>query len=235
MAVPELQPWARLTQCCDQATNWLTGNQVSIPGRGRDFCFISPQRPESGTHLTYPVGTGIFPLGVKRLDVEVYGSNDSTKSPASGIPTVSEPKLNVTSGRVREVVCASISVLLQSERWRCQYSCGPWRIGSQNTNRMPPVTPGILDDLCCLPHVAAAKWVGRGGHLASDTWWLSLWKWRWKLSLNIARSLWITRGIISSSVLQSHSALHTQGNVRNIGTRPCLSYSTAIQIGQEIN
>ena len=48
---------------------------------------------------------------------------------------------------------------------RCQYSCRPWHIGSQNTNRMPPVTPGILNDLSCLPHVAAAS-----GWTEVDTW-----------------------------------------------------------------
>ena len=100
---------------------------------------------------------------------------------------------------------------------------------------MPPVTPGMLDDPCCLPHVAAAS-----GWAEVDTWLLIR---GGRVCENgaegchlIPRGLYgVTRGILSSSVLQSHSALHTGGNVRNIGTRPCVSYSTAIQIGQEIN
>jgi hypothetical protein len=42
-------------------------------------------------------------------------------SPASGAGTVSEPRLISQVSRVREVVCAHISVFLQSERWRCQH------------------------------------------------------------------------------------------------------------------
>ena len=61
------------------------------------------------------MGTGIFPLGVKRLDVEVYGSNDSTKSLASGIPTVSEHKLMSQVGECaklcarRSACCCNLS------------------------------------------------------------------------------------------------------------------------------
>ena len=118
---------------------------------------------------------------------------------------------------------------------RCQYSCRPWHIGSQNTNRMPPVTPGILNDLSCLPHVAAAS-----GWTEVDTWPLIRGGWVCENGAECCHLIsrgpcGITRGILSSSVLQSHSALHTRGNVRRIGTRPCLSYSTAIQIGQDIN
>jgi len=47
---------------------------------------------------------------------------NSTKSPASGAGNVSESRLMLQVGRLREFVCAYISLFLQSERWRCQYS-----------------------------------------------------------------------------------------------------------------
>ena len=49
-----------------------------------------------------------------------YRRSTSTKAPASAAGTVSETRLKSQVGRVREVVCAWISVCLQSERW-CQY------------------------------------------------------------------------------------------------------------------
>jgi hypothetical protein len=46
---------------------------------------------------------------------------NSIKSRASGAGNVSESRLMSHVGRVREIVCAWISVSLQSERWGCQY------------------------------------------------------------------------------------------------------------------
>jgi hypothetical protein len=48
-----------------------------------------------------------------------YSKNNSTKSTASGAGNVSEPRLMSGNRRV-EVVCAYISVFVQSERWMCQ-------------------------------------------------------------------------------------------------------------------
>jgi hypothetical protein len=52
--------------------------------------------------------------------IENYNRINSIKSPASGAGNVRERRLISQVGRVREVVCAYISVFLQSERWRCQ-------------------------------------------------------------------------------------------------------------------
>jgi hypothetical protein len=48
-----------------------------------------------------------------------YSRINSTKFPALGADNVSEPRLMSQVGRLREVVCACISVFLQSERWKC--------------------------------------------------------------------------------------------------------------------
>ena len=48
--------------------------------------------------------------------------DNSTKSPASGAGNVRESRLMSQVGRVREVVCAQVSVFLRSERLRCQCS-----------------------------------------------------------------------------------------------------------------
>jgi len=50
-----------------------------------------------------------------------YTNINSTKSPSSGAGNGREPSLTLHVGTVREVVCAWISVFLQSLRWRCQY------------------------------------------------------------------------------------------------------------------
>ena len=47
---------------------------------------------------------------------------NSTKSPASGVGSVSEPRLMSHVERVREVVCANVTVLVQSEWCMYQYS-----------------------------------------------------------------------------------------------------------------
>jgi hypothetical protein len=52
----------------------------------------------------------------------VFSRICSIKSPAWGAGNLSEPRLISQVRRVREVVCAYISVFLQSERWRCRYS-----------------------------------------------------------------------------------------------------------------
>ena len=51
----------------------------------------------------------------------MYSRINSTKSQASNAGNVSEPRLTSQAGRMRELVCAYISVFLHSERWRCQY------------------------------------------------------------------------------------------------------------------
>jgi hypothetical protein len=51
-----------------------------------------------------------------------YNRINSTKSPASGAGNFSEPRLMSEVGRMGEVMCACVSVFLQSERRRCQYS-----------------------------------------------------------------------------------------------------------------
>ena len=51
-----------------------------------------------------------------------YSASNSTKSPTSGAGNVSEPRLMSQVGRVREFVCAWISVFLQPELWKSQYS-----------------------------------------------------------------------------------------------------------------
>jgi hypothetical protein len=50
-----------------------------------------------------------------------YNRSNSTKTPASRADNVTQPRLTPQVRRVREAVCALISVFLQSERWRCQY------------------------------------------------------------------------------------------------------------------
>ena len=45
-------------------------------------------------------------FATQRIRGMVYSRRDSTKSPASGIDPVSEPRLVSQFGRMREVVCA---------------------------------------------------------------------------------------------------------------------------------
>jgi hypothetical protein len=70
----------------------------------------------------------------------LYVSSDPTKSSAWSFPTVCKPRLMSQVGRAHEFVCLYISVFLQLEWWRCQYSCWSFReyIGSENMSRMPP-------------------------------------------------------------------------------------------------
>ena len=51
----------------------------------------------------------------------MYNWINSLKSPASGAGKFTEPSQKSHVGRVREAVCAQISVFVQSERWRYQY------------------------------------------------------------------------------------------------------------------
>jgi hypothetical protein len=55
-------------------------------------------------------------------EVGMYSRINCTKSPASDAGIVSEPMQMSQVRRLREAVCASISVFLQSERWRRHYS-----------------------------------------------------------------------------------------------------------------
>ena len=89
----------------------------------------------------------------------------------------------------------------------------------------------VLPTLC-----SSCKWVGRGGHVASDTRWLGLWAWRWRLSFNIARSLWnYPRYTIIECRAITFRVAHSRERTEYRDTRPYLSYSTSIQVGQEIN
>jgi len=54
---------------------------------------------------------------ISHLGTTKHNRSNYIKSPASGAGNVSEPILMSPVGRVREVVCAWISVFLQSERW----------------------------------------------------------------------------------------------------------------------
>ena len=99
-----------------------------------------------------------------------YSSSDSTKSPASGIATLGKPSLMSHVGesagsRMRIKQCFSAI-----GRWRCQYSYGSLRADTSVARlqvEYRQVTSGILTDLC-----SSGRSMGRGGHLASDTWWL---------------------------------------------------------------
>jgi len=96
-------------------TGWLAIRVLYLGGA--EICVLFLHNAQSPGHIWPPSRWAplFFPLGVKRLDVEVYGSNDSTKSPASGIPTVSEPKLMSQVGECaklcarRSVCCCSLS------------------------------------------------------------------------------------------------------------------------------
>jgi hypothetical protein len=55
-------------------------------------------------------------VSLKSDENDAYGVSYSTKSPASGRATVSEPRLVSLVAEVREVVCAWIGVLLRLER-----------------------------------------------------------------------------------------------------------------------
>jgi hypothetical protein len=125
--------------------------------------------------------------------------NDSTKSPVSGIATVSQPKLMSQVGRVRAVVCfwnwrregASIlAVALVLE----------WPVGSQHQYRMPPghsrdIRWSVRSALC-----SRGRWVaevdtwplihGRCYHVTAVGGPYSLWDSRWRLSFKIKRYLW---------------------------------------------
>jgi hypothetical protein len=48
----------------------------------------------------------------------IYSRINSTKYPASDARKFSGPRLMSQVGKMREVVCAYISVFQQSERWR---------------------------------------------------------------------------------------------------------------------
>lgn len=102
----------------------------------------------------------------------MYGSSDSTKSLASGIATVSEPRLMSQVGS-RVWVHQRVSVITTMEVlvWLCTLLC----LNEMSVARIQvgccQVTPEILDDPCCLPYVAVAS-----GWAEADTWWLS-WDW----------------------------------------------------------
>jgi len=94
-------------------------------------------------------------------DVWMYGSSDSTKSPASGIATVSEPGLMSHVGErvgsrehvdqcVSETSAVEVSVFLRTVSCSSDTSVANIHIGCRQ------VTSGILDDLRGLPYVAGA-------------------------------------------------------------------------------
>jgi hypothetical protein len=129
--------------------------------------------------------------------------SDPTKSLASGITTLWEPKLMAQVGWVHEVVCTCISVCF------CSLSSGGVSIFADpfmDTTVVRiwvgwcVVPSKVLDDLCCLPSVAAASgWAEvdtlplvSGGccHVIEVGGLCGLWDSRWKLSFKITRSLW---------------------------------------------
>ena len=102
----------------------------------------------------------------------LHGSSNSTKSPASGTATVSQPRLMSQAGRVHVAqVCfcgrsgGDASILAGSFEIE-------WHIGSKNTGMEWPghcrdTRWSVLPTLC-----SNGKWVGQGGHLTTDTRWL---------------------------------------------------------------
>ena len=95
----------------------------------------------------------------------LYGSSNSTKSPASGIATVSQPRLLSQVGRVRVYQCVSAVEVVEMPVFL-------WALSSSNDRSVAKirvgrgqVTPGIPDDPCCLPSVAAPS-----GWVKVDTW-----------------------------------------------------------------
>ena len=107
---------------------------------------MRPKRPADSSGPRHPL------IYVLLLIITEYGSSVSTKSPASGIATVSESRLTVMSlsGRKREVVCAETSLFLQSEGGGASSLTDPFvherHIGSWNTSRMPGHS--VLSTLC---------------------------------------------------------------------------------------
>jgi len=95
----------------------------------------------------------------------LYGPSNSTKSPASGTATVGQPRLLSQVGRVRVDQCVSavqvveMPVFLRDLASSNDRSVAKIRVGRGQ------VTPGIPDDPCCLPSVAAAS-----GWAKVDTW-----------------------------------------------------------------
>jgi hypothetical protein len=70
-----------------------------------------------------PTNAPIYTLTKTPIQYFTYCRINSTTSPASGAGNVSEPRLMLQVGRVREVLSAQISVFLQSERWCwCSYA-----------------------------------------------------------------------------------------------------------------
>ena len=101
----------------------------------------------------------------------MYGKSDSAKSLASGIATVSKPRLMPQAGIVRGVVLAYISgfsaiTAMEVPVWLRTLLC----LNDKSVARIrgcPQVNPEILNDPCCLPNVAVATaWA------EADTSWL---------------------------------------------------------------
>ena len=95
---------------------------------------------------------------------KLYGTSDPTKSLASRIPTVNEPRLMWQVGRLRIDKCVS------AIKSRGGTGIVPiLHIGSKNTSRMPPChfqdTRWPLLSTSCI----SSTWEGQGGHLAPDT------------------------------------------------------------------
>ena len=93
--------------------------------------------------------------------VWMYGSSDSTKSPASGIATVSEPELMSHVGESvesREHVdqCASETGAVEVPVFLRTLSCSNDPSVANVYIGCRQFTPGILDDLSGLPYVAGA-------------------------------------------------------------------------------
>jgi hypothetical protein len=95
----------------------------------------------------------------------LYVSSNSTKSPASGTATVSQPRLMSQVGRVRVDQCVSaVEVVEMPVFLRALSSSNDTSVASTRV-RSGQVTPGIPDDPFCLSPVAAAN-----GWVKVDTW-----------------------------------------------------------------
>jgi len=71
---------------------------------------------------SYLISHVYFAKYVKASVTVQYRTINSIKSPGSGTPNVSEPRLLSQVGRLRKVVCAQVRLFRQLEWYNCQYS-----------------------------------------------------------------------------------------------------------------
>ena len=131
---------------------------------------------------------------------ERYGLSDPTKSPASGMHTVSKPRLMSRVGRVDEAMLYRSVCFCNWCSEHTSFLADPFVSVVRIQVECPLVTSKILNDLCFLPCVAATS-----GWAEVDTWplicggcyhvtWVGgpygLWDSCWRLSFKITWSLW---------------------------------------------